>query len=346
MIHSCLTLYGQNKFIIAGTGKQGYSGDSGLATKALLNHPETIAIDKKGNIYFAESLNNCVRKIDKKGIITTIAGTGIEGYNGDSIQATKAMLNNPIGVAVDNNGNVYIADTRNERIRKVDINGIIYTIAGTGNEEYERSFDYKKFQGNKLAKVCTIGAPFGVTIDKKGDVFIADASENCIRKIDKDGYLSNLGLNNMPMPSCIFFNNENIMYVVQNNDIRRMLADSFQIVAGIFRTYGYEGDDGLATNASSNLPMTAVMDNKENIYIPDGLNHCVRVINKKGIIYTIMGIKIDKLYNLNSAMKSIQKLGQPHGIAVDNKGYLYVADTYNNRIIKIKIKRYLRKLKS
>src|SRR5207253_2019957 len=115
---------------VAGTGTAGYSGDGGQATSAQINNPYGVAVDAQGNVYIADSLNNRVRKVSG-GVISTVAGTGTAGYSGDGGQATSAQLNFPIAVAVDGQGNLYIADLVNQRIRKVSA-GIISTVAGNG----------------------------------------------------------------------------------------------------------------------------------------------------------------------------------------------------------------------
>ncbi len=117
---------------IAGNGTAGYSGDGFEAIYAEINGVLDVAVDQKGNVYLADASNNRVRKVSTAGIITTYAGTGAAGYNGDGIAATTAMLDMPIGIAVDDTGNVYIADKDNYRIRKIDTFGIITTVAGAG----------------------------------------------------------------------------------------------------------------------------------------------------------------------------------------------------------------------
>jgi len=126
---------------IAGTGAQGYTGDGGPATAATLDDPRGIVTDPAGNVYFCDRDNNVVRKIDTKGIITTIAGTGVAGYNGDNIPGTQAQLNTPWRVTMDPAGNLYIADAVNDRIRKLAPNGIITTVAGNGNPGYSGTAD-------------------------------------------------------------------------------------------------------------------------------------------------------------------------------------------------------------
>ena len=122
---------------VAGNGTAAYFGDGGLATAAELNLTSGVALDKNGNLYIADNLNSRIRKVDAiSGVITTIAGTGTPGYNGDGIMATTAELYQPATVVVDNAGNIYIADVNNQRVRKINTSGIISTIAGTGSAGY------------------------------------------------------------------------------------------------------------------------------------------------------------------------------------------------------------------
>ena len=121
---------------VAGTGSRGYSGDGGLATSATLYYPYKVAVDREGNLFIAEYGNNVIRKVDTAGIITTVVGTGSSGYSGDGGLATSATLSSPHGIAVDREGNLFIADYGNHVIRKIDTSGIITTIAGTGSDGY------------------------------------------------------------------------------------------------------------------------------------------------------------------------------------------------------------------
>lgn len=169
---------------IAGNGNLGYSGDGGLATLAELNYPTGVAVDAAGNIYIGDQGNNCIRKVNTGGIITTIAGSGPGGYSGDGGPATLALLSTPAGVAVDAAGNVFIGDLGNQRIRKINTGGIISTIAGTG---------VQGFSGDgAAATLAQLNQPAGVTVDSSGNVYIADFTNSRIRKINSSGIISTI----------------------------------------------------------------------------------------------------------------------------------------------------------
>ena len=173
---------------VAGTGKSGFGGDGGAATMAEFKNPGSAILDKHGNLLILDQVNNCIRKIDTAGIVTTIAGMAGSkpGYNGDGILATKATLAYPYDIKMDRFGNIYLADDVNFRIRKIDTAGIIHTIAGTGSEEYSGD-------GGAATK-AEIYLPVGLAVDIFGNVYFSDNS-NRVRKIDTSGIITTVAGN-------------------------------------------------------------------------------------------------------------------------------------------------------
>jgi sugar lactone lactonase YvrE len=161
---------------IAGTGSIGYSGDGGPATAAKLYYPSSLVIDAVGNIIFSDRWNNRIRKIDAMGIITTIAGTGLPGYNGDGIPALSAQLNYPFSLTLDSLGNLYMADMSNHRVRRISTSGIITTIAGNGLMGYTGD--------GGLADTTRLKNPTGVEFDNAGNLYISDSGNSRIRKVE------------------------------------------------------------------------------------------------------------------------------------------------------------------
>ena len=151
---------------VAGNGTAGYSGDGGPAASARLNNPSAVYVDGSGNLYIADYYNQRVRKVDPSGTITTVAGNGSSGYSGDGGPATSARLNYPRDICVDGWGNLYIADVLNYRIRKVDSSGTITTVAGNGSRGFS--------DDGTPATSASLSTPWGVSVDRSGNVYIAD----------------------------------------------------------------------------------------------------------------------------------------------------------------------------
>lgn len=277
---------------IAGTGTGGYNGDNILATSAEVNGPFGVAVDTTGNVYIADAFNNRIRKITySTGMISTIAGTGVSGYNGDGILATTAQVAIPFGVSVDDTNNVYISDLNNNRIRKITVStGYITTIAGTAVQGYN---------GDGIdATTAELNGPTHVAFDANGNVYIADYHNNRVRKITKStGLISTIAGNGtqgyngdgidattaeLNQPSELAVDAAGNVYVTDYGNFRvRKIAVS----NGYISTYagtgvqGYNGDGIAATTAELNFPYGLAIDNFGNIYIGDQENNRVREVS-------------------------------------------------------------------
>jgi len=169
---------------IAGNGSPGYSGDGSAATLAQLHAPYDLTLDSSGNIYIADYTNSCIRKVNKLGIICTVAGTGTAGYNGDGVPATQAQLNKIYALAVDKDNNIYICDAYNYRVRKVNAAGVITTIAGTGTNGYSGD--------GGAATLAEIGVLRGIALDNSGNIYLSEFNNMVIRKINSAGIITTI----------------------------------------------------------------------------------------------------------------------------------------------------------
>ncbi len=273
-------------FTYAGGNFQGL-GDGGPATLAQLNRPFGVVADGLGNIYIADTGYNRIRMVNTSGIISTVAGNGGNGFSGDGGPATLAKLNQPQGIVLDGSGNLYIADTSNQRIRKVIPGGIISTIAGSGSAGYGGDAG--------PATLAGLNYPGGVAVDRFGDVFIADTSDQCIRVVDPAGTINT--------------------YAGQSN------------------RGGYGGDGGPATLANLTYPNDVVLDGLGNLYIADTNNSRIRIVNSFGIINTYAGDWMSGYVDGGPATQA--SLNYPSGVAIDSSGNMFIADTHNQRIRKI-----------
>ena len=305
----------------AGNGDAGYSGDKGPATKAQLNEPAGLAVDSSGNVYIADALNNVIRKVTAgTGIITTVAGNGYGagpgagikcGVRTDGVAATASTLCYPQGVAVDQAGNLFIADTDNHVIREVTARtGIITTVAGNGN--------YGLFGDGGLAVNASFSYPYGVAADSSGNLYIADTNNCSIRKVTAStGIVSSVAgsLNGGGQVSC-----------------------------------NLSGDGGPATSASLNHPMGLAMDESGNLFFADTESSLVRVIaGSNGNVYTVAGSYLTYSnygsvfvepawgYAGDNGPAGFASLDYPTGVAADGSGSLYIADEYNSAIRKVSL---------
>lgn len=270
----------------AGTGENNYGGDGGKATKASLAYPVDIVFDAEGNLYVADGFNHRVRKVDKAGIVTTVAGSGEEGYSGDGGKAVKAKMTYPAGIAVDAEGNLYIADQFNHRIRRVDKAGIITTVAGIG--QYSDRGDRGKAVKAGLAE------PSDVAADAEGNLYIADYWNGCVRKVNEAGVITTVvRREEVSGPDGISVDSQGNLYIVESSANRISKMDKsgvVKVVAGSGRE-GYSGDGGKAVKARLRGVGHIAADTEGNLYIADWDNHCVRRVNQAGIITTVIAGK-------------------------------------------------------
>jgi sugar lactone lactonase YvrE len=288
--------------LVAGNGITGFSGDGGPATSASLGFPEGVAVDGSGNIYIADSGTNRIRRVDAlTGIITTVAGSGTSigfgtgGFSGDGGPATSATLSFPTGVAVDASGNLFVADEGNERIRRVDAaTGIITTVAGNGTY---CSSPTGPCGDSGLGTSANLSQPQGVAVDSSGNLFIADAGNNRIRRVD---------------------GTTGIITTVAGNG-----------------TAGYSGDGGPATSASLAFPESVTVDGSGNLFIADDANDRIRRVDAvTGFITTVAGNGTFGFSGDGGAATSAS-LGNAVGVSVDISGNLFIADPNNHRIRRV-----------
>ena len=321
----------------AGTGTLGATGDSGQAVSATVANPAAVAFDANGNLYLADAQNQVIREISKAGIITVVAGTeATEGYSGDNGPATSATLDTPTGVAVDANGNIFITDSHNHRIREVS-SGTITTIAGTGTAGFSGD--------GAAATAAQLALPSSIAVDSTGNVYIADTNNQRIRKItgttistiagdgeelfSGDGAAATAAV--LDSPTGVAVDKTGNVYIADrhNQRIRMISGTTISTIAGS-GTAGFSGDGATATAAQLFKPSGVSVDASGNVYIADTGNQRIRELGG-GAIATIAGSG-QQGYGGDTTAPTGVNLNSPKSVAPDAVGNLAIADKLNERI--------------
>ncbi|MEX2235509.1 MAG: NHL repeat-containing protein [Cyclobacteriaceae bacterium] len=304
----------------------------GIGPVAKFNNPSGMVLDPSGNLYVSDHSNHCIRKITPRGIVSTFAGTGQAGF--ENGYRTNATFNHPYGLAMDSKGNLYVGDVANHGIRKISADGMVSTLAGGRKGFSDREGDLAMFNH-----------PYGVAVDSKNNVYVADSYNNRIRKITPDGSVSTLAGNGYDgfvdgksseaeffVPIGIVADKHGNIYVGDegNSSIRKISA------TGKVTTLAGNGKfsfcDGIGKNAEFNAPGAISIDGQGNLYVADYLNNCIRRVSPAGEVRKIAG-NLEKGFADGAPQQAL--FYYPFGIAVDPTGIVYVGDHFNHRIRKI-----------
>ena len=327
----------------AGDGQCRFAGDGGAASKASLRSPNGLAMDHSGNLFVADVNNRRIRKIAPDGVISTVAGNGNIFFEGDGGPATRTSLFWPDAVATDATGSIYIADTRNGRIRKVAPDGIIQTVAGNGL--------YRAVADGSSALDVYMTLPRGFTRDAQGNIYIADTNNHRVWKVSPDGVATLFA--GIGAPSCcvdggpavkgmlsgptdVAVDARGDVYIADggNHRIRKVGADGKISTWGGTGEEGSQGDGGPVSKAQLNYPIGLVFDPAGYLYIADAEDHKVRRVAPDGTITTVAGTG-EAGYSGDNGLAAKAKLYYPWRVAPDRAGNLYIADYYNCRIRKV-----------
>ncbi len=305
----------------------------GIGSLAKFNFPSGIILDEAGNLYVADHSNHTIRKITPLGFVSTFAGTGVAGYADG--HRSIAMFDSPYGLAMDQDGNLYVGDVANHKIRKISPDGNVTTLAGGQKGFSDRTGTQARFNH-----------PYGVAVDKQNNVYVADSYNNRIRKITPGGQVTTVAGNGNDgfidgpqlqaefyVPIGIVADTHGNLYVGDegNSSIRKInLAGEVSTLAGNGK---FSYSDGVGKNAAFNAPGAIAIDTEGNLFVADYLNNCIRKVTATGNVSKVAG-NLKKGFADGKA--SDAQFYYPFGIAVTTDGIIYVGDQFNHRIRKIK----------
>jgi DNA-binding beta-propeller fold protein YncE len=331
-----------------GTGKRGFGGDGGPAERALLNGPFDVDFDPAGNLYFSDTFNHRIRRVEARtGVIATIAGSGEAGYSGNGGPAPQARLNEPYGIAIDQAGNAYVADRHNHCVRRIDgASGVITTLAGNGSPG---------FSGDAgAAPQAGMVEPNGLALDPaQRRLFIADVADHRVRVVDLvagtistfagTGEAQHSGDGGPASRAGVFGARavkvaaDGTVYIIERQGSTLRAVDPgtgvINTVAGT-GARGFSGDGGPARDAVFDAPKEFTLDPGGDILIVDTENHAIRrIYAQSGIVETVAGGR--KGPEGDGGPATAAGLGRPHGAVVGPDGAIYIGDTENHRIRKL-----------
>ena len=332
-----------------GTGRKGFGGDGGPAREALLNGPFDIGFDAKDNLYFSDTFNHRIRRVDgSTGVITTVAGNGEAGYSGDGGPAMRARFNEPYGIAVDNAGNIYVADRHNHCVRRIDGgSGIVTTFAGDGSSGFGGD--------DGPASRAGMVEPNGLAVDPaQKRLYIADVADHRVRVVDlTSGGIMTFAGTGEPEHSgdggpasaagiygarAVKVAADRTVYILERQGSTLRAVDPHSgIIATIAGTgeRAYGGDDGPALAASFNAPKELAIDREGNLLIVDTENHAIRRVDiRTRTVATIVGSGRQG-GDGDGGPACAAALDRPHGATVAADGSVYIGDTNNHRIRKV-----------
>ncbi|MEO8799780.1 MAG: hypothetical protein ABI551_17935, partial [Polyangiaceae bacterium] len=334
---------GSTLFQISGARDQtpGYAGDGGPAANALFDWPHALAVSDDGSAYICDERNHAIRKIDASGIVTTIAGNGTAGFSGDGGPAKNAQLSSPFDVALGRDGSIYIADSGNRRVRKITPNGVISTVAGTGNDAYDGD--------GGPATSASIREPHGLAVGPDGSLYVTDTVAENLRRITADGTITTIAGANpagthdvvgpasaaaLSYPSGVTVAPDGTIYVADAHVVWKIRPDgTIERFAGMFQNAGFSGDGGPALSAQLDTVHSVAVGADGVVYLTDRNNTRVRAVDPSGTIRTVAGGGTQDP-KLTPGSPLAANLAALQGLALDPAGGIWFTDYINNTLFR------------